>query len=237
MSVYQAAPSGKNVPQVVPGFPLYLLGSYAADTSDTVMSVSTVALSGSTATVAGTVTSGQIPVAGQLVTITGAAPSYFNVSNATILSVSSAATPDVGVYSITFSLTNTNIGTTNSPGSAVMPPPEVGDSITLGGNTAWKSQACGIQAIQGSTGQSGLRASVRFPTALAGTCSVILQAADVNMESAFVDVGSAIVSASTAGNATMYAGTNAIVASFVRFRISGITAAGSGKIIGTILII
>ncbi len=235
MPVYQATPN-KAAKQAVPGIVEYLLGSYLQDSEPTQMNISTVALAGTTATVTGTVIRGNIPVVGQSITITGAAPTYFNVSNATVLSVSGAASPDVGVYAVTFTLANSNIVATASTGTLIGNAPEVGESITLGGLSAWKSAALGLQAIQGPGVAKNLRASVRFPTALGGNCSVILQAADVDLEGAYVNVGSAIVNAATAANATMYAGTSAIVANFVRFSITGIVSPGSGKIVGTILI-
>ena len=236
MSVYPSSPIGRNVLQAVPGLPVYLLGSLNRTVPDTRMTISTVALSGTTATVVGTVIEGQIPVAGQLVSIAGAVPAYFNVTNAKILSVSAAASPDLGVYTITFTLVNSGIATTNSPGIAVAPQIEVGDSCTLGdvNGGPWSSAECSIQENVNPANGKALRADVSFPV-LPGAAIVTVQTAVYDIDSEYKDL--ATVATVTGG---VLAGGSVIVANveavFVRFHLTGLAAAGAGKVVGKITI-
>lgn len=236
MSLYQASRINTSVPQAVPGFPVYLLGSYAQDVATTRMNISTVALAGTTATVVGTVAEGNIPVVGQLVTLAGAVPSYFNVTNAKILTVSSAASPDVGVYTITFTLANSNIGTTSSPGIAVAPQLEVGDSITLGSLSGpWSSLQCGVQQNVGPNNGRSVRFDVSFPTLPNGNCTVVAQSADLDLDAQYTDLGT--VATVTAG---VQSGGSAVFAdvlqNLVRFQVRNITSPGSGTVVGKVLV-
>src|SRR5262249_23148047 len=158
MPVYQSNPLTKKVQQAVPGLPAYALGSLNTNCSTTAGTILTVALASPTATVKVLVKEGQIPAVGQLIWITGAVPSYFNVSGVAIASVTQVNTPDDGTYTLTFALTNSNIGTTNSPGLFMAPQIEIGDALNLGGTDPWYSAAI---AIQMNTGPNSGR-SVRF---------------------------------------------------------------------------
>lgn len=216
----------RQVPAASPGFPVYLLGSYNQDVAPTRMQITSVALASPTATVVGTVIEGQIPVTGQLVTIRGAVPSYFNVTNAKILSVSAAATPDVGVYTITFSLTNSNIGTTTSPGLAVAPQIETGETLVVG-----TSQQCGLPDNTGPDNGRTVRFDVTFPT-MPGSATVVAQTAALDIDSEYSTLGT--VTSVTAGvqstQSTIFTGVRGL---FVRLKVTA--AAGGGTIIGKVL--
>lgn len=227
MPQYASSPINKRVTQAVPGKPEYLLGSYNGTAADTKMQITSVALAGSTATVIGTVIEGNIPVAGQLVSIQGAVPSYFNVVNATVLSVSAALTPDAGVYTITFSLTNSNIGTTISPGVAVMPVPEVGEALFAGA-----SAACSIQSNTGPENGRAIRARVSFPTA-PGAAQVDLQGAMIDVDSSYQTIATISV---IPGNTDQELYIDGVRANFVRFNTSLIAAGASAKIVGAVLV-
>ena len=225
------------VQQAVPGLPTLLFGTLNRLVADTRMQISTVALSGTTATVVGTVIEGNIPVVGQLVSITGAVPAYFNVVNAKILTVSVAASPDVGVYTITFSLTNSNIGTTNSPGLAIAPQVATGDTLAINnGSTATAnasaSQAVAIQENVNPANGKTVRADVTFPT-LPGAAIVALQGAPINLDSAFVTLTSGTVATVVGSAQTQQTATFANVESnFLRFLVTGL--AGNGTVVGMV---
>src|SRR5437762_2356386 len=109
MPPYVTSPVGRNVIQAVPGLPAYGFGSLNRLVAPTRMNISSGSLSGNVATITGTVIEGNIPTVGQLVTVAGCSNSAYNVTNVAIASVSAAASPDVGVYTITFALTHANI--------------------------------------------------------------------------------------------------------------------------------
>lgn len=217
----------RQVPQAVPGLPTYLIGSLNRTVAPTRIQVSTVALAGTTATVVGTVIEGQIPVINQLVTIRGAVPSYFNVTNAKILSVSAAATPDVGVYTITFTLTNSNIGTTTSPGLATAPQIEVGEALVAGA-----SQQLSLQANTGPDNGQNIRFDVTFTT-LPGAATISAQSAAIDVDSDYRTLGT--VGTVTGGVLSGGSLTILVRADFVRFNITGVSGAAS-TIIAKVLV-
>ena len=226
-----------NLIQLVPGLPGYLLGSFNRLVSPTKMQVQSVALSGTTATVVVIVIEGQIPVIGQLVSIAGAVPSYFNVTNAAILSVSAAASPDVGLYTITFALTNSGIGTTVSPGIAVAPQLEVGDALV-----AEASMAAALQSNVNPAQGRSVRFDVSFPV-LPGAATVQAQSADLDIDTEYQNlgtvatvVGGVVTGASANGPKGATATFTAVTANFVRFRISGLAASSTATIVGKVLV-
>jgi hypothetical protein len=235
---YPLGQSQVAVQQAVPGLPTYLFGTRNRLTNDTKIKISTVALAGTTATVVGTVVEGLIPVVGQLVTINGAVPPYFNVVNAKILSVSAALVPDAGVYTITFALTNSGIGTTNSPGVAIAPQIETGDALAInnGSTNAFAnsgcSQAVSIQENVDSANGKSIRCDVTFPT-VPGAVTVNLQTAAYNIDSEFVDAGTVatVTGGIQSGQSVVIAAMEAL---YCRYRISGL--AGNGTIVGKITI-
>lgn len=235
MSTYQQSPQNLHLQQAVPGIPAYLLGTFNYNVGATQMRVSTVRLVSPMATMVGTVTSGNIPVAGQLVTISGAVPSYFNVTNATVLTVSAAATPDVGVYTITFSLTNSNVVVAiSSPGRATMPVAEVGDALSAYGGAVTASQALSLQSNTGPNNGRSIRFDVSFPVT-AGSVTVTAQSAVKNADAEYQDLGT--VATLTGGTLT---GGSAIftdiIANFVRFRISGLAGVSTTTVVGKVTI-
>lgn len=237
MPFYPLSPIGRNVQQASPGLPTYLLGSFNRLVAPTRMQISTVALAGTTATVVGTVIEGQIPTVGQLVSISGAVPAYFNVTNAKILSVSAAASPDLGVYTITFTLTNAGIPTTASPGLAVAPQIELGDTLAINnGSTATANAAASVAvAIQENVNPANaksIRADVTFPT-VPGACVVQLQTADLDIDSEYVTLGTvaSVVGGAVTGQSAVFTGIEAL---FCRFLITGL--ATSGSVIGKVTV-
>jgi hypothetical protein len=225
--------------QLVGGQPGYLLGSFNSLVSPTKMNISTVALSGTTATITGLVISGNIPVVGQLVSISGAVPAYFNVTNAPILSVSAAASPDLGVYTITFALTNSGIGTTVSPGVAVAPQLEVGDPLVAESSMAGALQS-NFPVYQGRS----IRFDVTFPV-IPGAALVQAQSAMIDIDADYQNLGTAasVVGGVVQGSNTNGPNTSSVIftgvtANFVRFNIpqSGLAGYGSATIVGKVLI-
>lgn len=233
MAVYQASPIQRKVQQAVPGFPSYALGSLNTDVADTRIRIQTVALSGTTATVVGLVIEGNAPTVGQLVSIEGAVPSYFNVTNATITAVSQVNTPDNGVWQIQFSLTNSNIGTTASPGTAVAPQIEIGDSLTLGGTGTWYSAAIAIQMNTGPNSGRSIRFDATFPVAGTSSVTITAQSADVDLDAQYVDLGTVatLTAGVVTGGAVVFANT---LERFVRFKVSGIVNAGTSTVVGKV---
>lgn len=238
MPVFQASPHNLNIQQAVPGLPVYLLGSLNRSTEATRMNVLYVALSGTTATISVQVTKGLLPVAGQLVSISGAVPSYFNVTNANITAVSFTNTPEDGKGTIQFTLVNANIVTTPSPGLALAPQVEVGETfaaLTTGGAN-FSSVPVSLQSNTGPENGRSIRADVSFPSQL-GSAIVDIQTAEVSpwLDASYTTLGTVVT---LTGGSIISGGSiifNGIVANFARLNVHDIAGAGA-SIVGKITI-
>ena len=236
MPVYQLSPFQRAVQQATPGVPAYMLGSLNRIVAPTRIAISTVACNGATGTIVGTVVEGQIPTAGQLVSIQGAVPAYFNVTNVKIASVSAAATPDIGVYTITFSLVNTFQATVASSGVALAPQIEIGDAIGLGNASGgtWNSAAIALQSNTGAPSQGRtIRFDVNFPV-LPGACTIVAQTADVDIDTDYVDAGTvaSVTGGVQTGASLEFVG---VLQNFARLSVRAIAAPGSATIVGRLL--
>lgn len=120
----------------LPGIPTYVWGSLNDRVSPTRMTVSNVALTSNVATLTVQVIEGNVPVAGQLVTVTGTqtASGAFNVTAVAIASATiNAAT---GAGTITFALTHANVSSTADSGLAVAPQIVAPEAVTTNENSA-----------------------------------------------------------------------------------------------------
>lgn len=122
----------KAMPQLLtPNSPAYVWGSFNDKTGPTIANVISNSAVTTVATVKLQILSGNYPVAGSLITVVGASNSpNFNVTGATIISVSSAASPDAGIVTVTYAITSTSQATLSDGGQAVIPQPEVGETVS-----------------------------------------------------------------------------------------------------------
>ena len=119
------------LPEVaIPAKPAYFWGSMPVDTQDTLMRINNVAIAANVAIIQGVIFQGNIPAVGNQISIQGTktGSGIFNVTGATITTVS--GNPLTGAYSITFVLTNANIGAIADSGMAIIPIAEVPEAVT-----------------------------------------------------------------------------------------------------------
>jgi hypothetical protein len=227
MPPYLKANVNQAVQQAVPGLPAYAFGSLNRLVAPTRMNITSGSVASNVASITGVVIEGNIPVVGQLVTITGCSQGTFDVTNVSIASVSAAATPDAGVYTITFALTTGNIASVPLTGLVVAPQIEVGDTLVNG-----SSQAIAIQANTGPENGRAVRVDVTFPS-IPTTALVVLQGADVDLDAQYVTIGTiaSVAGSSVTGQSVTFDG---IRANFLRLNVS--TLAGSGTVVGKILV-
>src|ERR1035437_6143899 len=116
---------------LTPNTPTYVWGSFNDLTGPTTGNVLSDSAVTTTATVKLQILSGNVPKAGSLITIVGAANSVnFNVVNASLISVSSPTNPDTGIYTVTFTITSTSQGTLADAGQFIIPQPELGENVS-----------------------------------------------------------------------------------------------------------
>lgn len=191
---YQTTPFKVSPPLMVQGTPQYLFGSFPTDVAPTFGYVLSDSASGTTGTVTVKITQGNVPLAGSQITISGASNNAnFNVTNATILSVSAPTNPDMGVYTITFTISSTTQGTISDGGIFTIPQPEVGDILTSAIVAALPvSSAPVVSPVAGpnSVGKS-LSATVTLPANTAAipnslaSVTVLLQGANFDLDAQY----------------------------------------------------
>ena len=230
MPSYSTSPFAAVPVKLIPGQPAYLFGSWLQDVAPTKMHVSSVAVASDVCTLGVLVTEGNIPAVGSLITVYGTATSSgaANVTNVALTGVS--ITASTGIGTVTFALTASNVTTTADGGVAIVPQPEVGDTVANG-----KSIACGLPYTvpqDAYSGVQGIACEVSFPT-LPTACVVALQGAQTNTDSEYQTIISNVVTVS-ASSATY--GTLQVTGkwNFLRYIISG--TSGSGTIVAKVSI-
>ncbi len=242
--LYQLSPINKQVLQATSGLPTYLLGSFNRTVSPTKMRVTAVQSNGATFTYFVTVTGGNLPVAGQLVSVQGCITnSQFNVTNATIASVSFTNTPENGVGSFTVTKAGSFFVQTSDVGEALAPQVETGEllSTLAAGGASFSSQEVSLQDNTGPDNGFIIRAICSFPNGLPGAAIVQVYTADNNVDSDYVLLGT--VGSVSGGLLNGAAGLTVagsiftgIRARFVRFNVNGMAAVGTSRIVGKILV-
>lgn len=177
MPAYNQNPLAK-VKLALPGYASYFWGSLSDTISPTRMTISNVALTSNVATLTVQVVEGNVPVAGQLVTVTGTQTSSgaFNVTQVALASVSINATTGAGT--ITYALTHANVSATADSGLAVAPQQTSYEAVTA----AESSQAIALPMAQDGKSISGFSVEIAWAS---GTSAgiVAVQVSDDNANS------------------------------------------------------
>jgi hypothetical protein len=248
MSFYTNSPFKPTPRLIIEGTPEYLFGKWNSNVAPTQGNIISNSAVTTTATVTFQILSGNIPVPGSLITVVGAGRSAnFNVTNAVVLTVSAAANPDAGIYTVTYAITSSSLAFGFDGGQVIIPQPEVGDALATGVT----SSAPVVSPVAGpnSIGKS-ISVTVTLPTSTAANPStltavtVVLQGANQDYDSEYNTVGT-VATAVAAGTTTDWqsgqgtAGTLAAgsvnLPNFRFYRLQVTAATGAGPIVGKIL--
>ena len=147
------------------GVPCYLFGTFNYHRSDTRMQVVYVALNANVATLTVQVLGGEIPLVGSFVTVsqTQTSSGIYNVNRVSLTAVSINATTGAGT--ISYGVTNANIGGVSDHGTAIAEVPEIPDAVPIASASA--SIACCFQQREDG-GARTITVSLQLPTAAAG---------------------------------------------------------------------
>jgi|ERR1035437_1881307 hypothetical protein len=258
MSFYLKTPFKPMPKLLIQGTPEYLYGSFNDKVGATLGYVQSNSGVTTTGTLVFRIVSGNVPAVNSLITVVGCGnSSNFNVTNATILTVSCT---DAGICTVTYAITSTNQASTADGGQVIIQQPEVPDNLTAAivSNLATNAGASfPVAAPVGATadGRSvsvtvNLTAtSATYTSTLTGV-TVVLQGANVDLDSEYNDIGT-IVSAGTAGNVYDWqsgqgtdksTGTGVLADGDVNFpnfrfyRLKVSAATGAGWLIGKIMV-
>ena len=240
MSQYNKSPFKPTPRLLVAGTPEYVFGSYNDRVGPTLGNVISDSAATTTATVVFQIVSGNAPVVGSLITIVGTANSakIFNVTNAAIATVS---TTDAGVCTVTFTIASTAQGTTADGGQVIVPQPEVGEALTVAGYAS-VPVACPFNNAEMENGKS-ITTSVTLPAGNITSATVVLQGANIDLDSEYQVIGTIFSVGSGSGEwqsgegntqtGTLAAGSvNLDNFRFLRMQVTNLT--GTGTIIGKI---
>lgn len=164
----------------VSGTPSYFYGSIADNQQDMQAQITSVACASNVATIAITIQTGNIPIVGNLIWVTGTvtASGAYNVSGVAIASVT-AVSASAGTYTITYPCTTANLTTTADAGKALVPVQEVAEAVAANTSVAIYvpsgepqdngqrtiTVACTFPTIQATTGA----ATIKIYTAIQNT--------------------------------------------------------------------
>lgn len=252
MPFYITSPFKPSPKLIVQGTPEYLFGKWNSNVAPTQGNIISDSAVTTTATVTFQILSGNIPVPGALITVVGAARSVnLNVTNAVILTVSAAANPDAGVYTVTYAITSTTLAVGFDGGQVIIPQIEVGDALVTG--TTSSAPVVSPVAGPNSIGKS-LSVTITLPASTAANPStltavtVVLQGANQDYDSEYntiATVATAVAAGSTtdwqSGQGVPVAPSNTLatgnvdLVNFRFYRLQVTAATGAGPIIGKIL--
>ena len=237
--------AGHKVINLVQGFPTYLFGGWGPSSpsggglivAPTRFLITQVQLTTNVATITGTIIEGNIPTipaASQpqsLISIsqTQSNAGLFNVNGIAIsaFSINSAT----GQGTISFPLTNANIGATADAGIAIIAQPEFGDVCANG-----SSIPC-TMPVQDPKTDSARTVSVvcSFPS-LPTTATVVLQGAILDIDSEYAGLGNVATVSGGAVTAGPVAQFQLNQMRFYRLNVSSVTGGTNPTIVGKILV-
>lgn len=254
---YQKTPFKQSPKLLVEGTPEYAFGSRNADVSPTQGLILKDSGNGSTSTFVIQILSGNVPTLDSLFTSVGTANAAgaYNLTNVGILSVSAAASPDAGVYTITVAGSGTSVLTVDA-GQFYIEVPEVGDQLTAGLISSGVSSAPVVSPVSppNSVGKS-ISVTVKLPATTAANPSnlaslaVVIQGANLDYDTEYSTIGT-VMSGGSAGNTYEWQSGQAVGAAapgsvgsgsvnlpnfrFLRLQVST-GGSGTGPIIGKIM--
>jgi hypothetical protein len=224
---YYSTHSDRRPPKLlVAGLPSYFFGSWAQETAPTRFWVNLVSLTSNVATVTGAVVEGNIPSIGSLISIDGTQSNggIFNVQEVAITAVNINATTGQGT--ISFALTSGNVGATADAGLAIIPQPEVPETVQNGASIPVTIPFNDPR----TAGDRTVTVTCTFP-AMPTALNVQLQTALMDQDSQyqeFESTGEANVVTISGGAVTQYSTQFTFQMSrFYRLALSGLTGAGT----------
>jgi hypothetical protein len=221
--------------------PNYLFGSFDFKANPFLFQVTQVSLAANVASITGTLISGggganpspyTAPQVGAKMGVRGTQSNggLFNVDPATVTAVN--WNPATGQATISFGLTNANIGATPDKGMMVVNPLEVPDT-PLALNMASRPIAL-IYTPDESDNSRCLFAECTFQGTMPTSATVVLQVANVDDDSRYQTVGTV---ATVAGGAVTQAGAefSFLMGKFIRMKVTALSGGdGTSGIVGTV---
>lgn len=225
------------VAALVQGFPTYLFGGWPLFTAPTRFLITQVQLTTNVATITGSIIEGNIPTvpaANQpqsLISVrqTQSNAGLFNVSGVAITAVN--INSSTGIGTISFPLTNANIGLTNDAGIAVINQPETAEALANGA-----SVPC-TMPVQDPKTDSARTISVvcAFPS-LPTTATVDLQGAILDIDSEYSKLGNVATVSGGAITAGPLAQFQLNQVRYYRLNVSSVTGGTNPSITGKIIV-
>ena len=200
----------------ISGRPAYFYGSLNEEQQDTLAQVTSVASASNVATIGVTIRTGNVPIVGNLIWVTGttSASGAYNVSGVAITGVT-AVSAAAGTYTITYACTTADLTTTADAGDAKIPVQEVPETVAQ--NTSIAIYVPSQEPVD--NGQRTITVACTFPTiqATTGAATVKIYTAIQNTGLLPGATGSEWTLMGTTGVVGTLAGGSATVSGLVTF--------------------
>ena len=236
MSAYIQSPFKPNPNAITPGMPSYLWGSFLDKTGPTVGKILSTSGNGTTSTIVVQILGGNIPIVSSLsvplITIVGTAngSGNYNVTNVALASISAAANPDQGIYTLTF-LGSGSSAVASDSGQFVIPQPEVAETLVSGASIPVAQPF----NIMGPNLDQGITASVTLVSTTSAAAVISLQQAVVDRDSEYSNVATiATITAGTTAGTVFEVTIDPTLGRFFRFNNTGVS--GSGSIVAKLIL-
>jgi hypothetical protein len=235
MPAYILSPFKSTPNAMTPGMPSYLWGGFNDKTGPTVGIVLSDSGNGTTSTVVIKILGGNIPIVSALsvplITIVGStnASGAYNTTNAQILSISAAASPDEGVYTVTFAGTGVSTSAQDT-GQFLIPQPEVAEVLVAGASAP---VVMPYNIINANMNQA-LTAVIGFVGTLPTSAVINLQQAVQDLNSEYQNVAVAATVAGSAITVGPQITVDPTLGRFFRFNTTGLT--GTGAVVAKLLL-
>ncbi len=223
MPLYNKTGFGPTPKQLVPRETSYLFGSWDYKSSPTKFQITNIALTTNVVTLTGYVREGKIPIAGNLISVSGTqggSAALNAVNSVAITTVTIDATTGVGT--IVFPFTSANIVSVADAGIANIPVAEVGETVVL--NNA--SAPVTVDAYQQAGAELGRTVTgVCSFTTLPTSATVVLQGALLDIDSEYFLLGTTGLIGTVAGSAlTVNTGAFTLVnVNFIRAKVTALS--------------
>jgi len=173
---------GNNTPVALlqPGVNGYAFGSFPASSPVLRGSITRAGVSSNVGVIEFQLLEGNVPSVGDLISVSGASPSYLNVTSVP-LAVVLVSDPLTGLFLVDFALVHADVTFAAASGMISIVPGEAGETLAAGSSQAF---AIPDEAGYNENGKT-ITWSTRYPSAPSGV-TMTLQAAMVNEDSQYV---------------------------------------------------
>ena len=222
-------------PLLSPGAPGYSLGSFDDHQATAKFLINNVAIATDVATITGVLVEGNIPAAGQLISIRGCPLSEFNVTDVALASVTITASSGIGT--MTFALTHADVTSVAAAAVGLIQVAEIPEIVPSGSSVAYAGQAFALSSFTGRAAQGRtITWSYSYPTGAVPATSMAIQLEGAIKLSDFTAGLAKVLATGTSATGETQVIQSPTTINFLRINITVSDSATAVGIVGKILV-